>query len=47
MEGDFAVPGRDDSGTLVHLKLLGRKGLDPGAGVGLSTGPEEEVVGAG
>lgn len=43
MEEDFAVPKKDDWGILVHLKLLRRKGLVPEVGVGLSTGPGEEV----
>ena len=47
MEGDFAVPGRDGSGILVLLKLLGRKGLAPGEGVASSTGPAGEAEGAG
>lgn len=47
MEGGFVVPKRGDSGTLLHLKLPRRKGLAPGAGAGPSTGPEEEVAGAG
>lgn len=47
MEEDFAVPKRDDWGTLVHLKLLRRKGLFLEVGVGLSTGPGEEVEVAG
>lgn len=40
---DFAVPRRDDWGTLVHLKLPRRKGLVPEVVGGLSTGPGEEV----
>lgn len=47
VEGDFAAPRKDDWGTVVHLKLPRRKGLAPGVGVELSTGPGEEVVGAG
>lgn len=47
VEGDFAVPEKDGSGISVHQKLLRRKGLAPEAGVGLSTGPGEGVVGAG
>lgn len=43
MEEDFAVPKKDDWETLVHLKLLRRKGLVPEVGVGPSTGPGEEV----
>lgn len=42
---DFAVLKKDDWGTLVHL--LRRKGPVPEVGVGLSTGPGEEVEVAG
>lgn len=47
VEEDFAVPKKDDWGTLVHLKLLRRKGPVPEVGVELSTGPGEEVEVAG
>lgn len=47
VEGDFAAPKTGDLEILVHLKLLRKKGPDPEVGEGLSTGPGEEVVGAG